>query len=127
MRISDWSSDVCSSDLQRLQQPSHSETVESRSEQHRHAQILTSLPHQVGEHGQQIGRFVHQKLLEELVVMIGELFEHVEAIGRLALCQVRRNLGPFGGLAGPIMKGAFEREVDESGDLLAPRVLSADW
>src|SRR3546814_13376540 len=58
--------------------------------------------------------------------MIGELFEHVEAIGRLALCQVRRNLGPFGGLAAPIMKGAFEREVAESGDLLAPRVLSAD-
>ena len=51
--------------------------------------------------------------------MVGELFEHVEALGGLAVGEVGGDLDPLGRLAGAVVEGAFEREIDEAGDLVA--------
>ncbi len=108
-----------------LHQPAHSEAVQGRSEQHRDDQILLRLAGDVGEDGRPVGRLVHQQLLEQGVVMVGELLEHVEAVLRLAVGEVGGDVDLLGRLARPVFEGALEREVDEAGDLLAP-FLGAD-
>ena len=66
-----------------------------------------------------LGRLVHQQLFEQLVVMVGELLEHLGAGFGLALLEVGGNVDPLAILAGPVVEGAFQREIDEAGDLVA--------
>ena len=59
--------------------------------------------------------------------MIGELFEHVGARLRLALGQVAGQLDLLRGHPRDVMKCAFERQIDEPGDAVAPlTILGAD-
>ena len=51
--------------------------------------------------------------------MVGELFEHVGARFMLAVLKVRRDFDPLGRLPRLVFERIFEREVDESADLLA--------
>ncbi len=51
--------------------------------------------------------------------MIGEMLQHLRACFRLALLKLLGNLDTLGLLAGHVMVGAFQREIDEAGDLLA--------
>ena len=74
---------------------------------------------EVGEHRLAVGHLVHQQLLEQSVVMVGELLEHVEPRQRLAIGEVVGNLLLLGRLARPVVIRALEREIDEAGDLLA--------
>src|SRR5205823_12219216 len=55
----------------------------------------------------------------ELIVVIGELLEHMRARLDLALLQLGRNFDPLGFLADAIFERALEREIDEAADLLA--------
>ena len=69
---------------------------------------------------------VAEQLLEEFVVVVGKLFEHVDAGFGLAVLEVGRDIDPLGLGAGAVDEGAFEGEVDEAGDPLAAGVLRAD-
>jgi hypothetical protein len=102
-----------------LHQPADSEAVQRRAEQHRHDQILARLAGEVGEDGGPVGRLVHQQLLEQRIVMVGELLEHVETVLGLALGEVGGDVDLLGRLARAVMIGALEGEIDETGDLLA--------
>src|SRR3546814_13945641 len=65
MRISDWSSDVCSSDLQTLQR---------EVAQERWTSLDRTLQREAGEDGRvQIGRFNEPRLQRQLLLLIGRL------------------------------------------------------
>jgi len=104
---------------ERFQETAHSEAVQRGAEEDRHDQVLPRLARQVFVDGFGIGRFVHQELLEKRVVMVGELLHQVEPRRLFALGQVRRDVGWLGRLAGPVVKGPLQRDVDEAADLLA--------
>ena len=74
---------------------------------------------EVLEHGLPVGDLVHQQLLEQDVVMVGELLEHMGPLQRLAVGEVGGDLLLLGGLAGPVIISALERDIDEAGNLLA--------
>ena len=80
----------------RLEQPADAPGADRRAEQDRHAEIVAGLAGEVLEHFLAARRFVHQQLLEQLVVMVGELFEHVGARLGLAVLEVGRDIDPLG-------------------------------
>src|SRR3546814_20812009 len=84
MRISDWSSDVCSSDLRLLARG-----------------------------------LVFQKLLQQHIVMVGKLFQHVKEVGRFPHRKVGRTVDPLRRRARPVMIGAFQCQLEKAGDPLA--------
>ena len=74
---------------------------------------------EIGIDSRPIGYFVHQQRLEERIVMVGELFEHMGPLEALALGEIGRNVLLLGWLTGAVIIGALERDIDEAGDLLA--------
>ena len=58
---------------------------------------------------------VGEQLLHQLVVVVGELLQHLEARFRLALLDARRHLDHLGLGVLAIDEGALERQVDEAG------------
>ncbi len=104
---------------QRLEQAADAEAVDRRAEHHRHDQPLGRLALQVAEDERRVGLLVLEQLLEQVVVVVGELFEHVEAPGRLGVLHIIGNGLLLGGLALAVMVGAVEREVDEADYFLA--------
>ena len=85
---------------QRLEQAPDAPAIGRRSEQHRHAKIVARLARQVGENGAGGRGLVHQQLFEQRVVMVGELFEHMCPLGRLALGKIGRDRIGSDGLPG---------------------------
>jgi hypothetical protein len=104
---------------QRLEQPAHAESVERRTEEDRHDQPVGGLALDVAEHRLQVGNLVGQQLLEQVVVVVGEVLEHAEVRRALGRLQVVRDRHLLGRLAGAVLVGAVEREVDEPGDVFA--------
>ena len=104
---------------QRLEQPAHAPGAVGRAEQDRHPEALPGLAREVVEHLLRRRSLIHQQLLEQLVVMIGKLFEHVRPRLDLALLHFGGDLDWLGLLAGAIFERTLEREVDEPADLLA--------
>jgi len=104
---------------QRLQQPADAERARRRAEQDRHDLALAGLLGEIGEDGLAVGHLVHQQLLEQSVVMVGELFEHLAALERLAVGEIGGNFLLLAGLAGLIIISPLERDIDEAGDLLS--------
>jgi hypothetical protein len=104
---------------QRLHQPADAEAVLRRAEQDRHDLPLAGLLGEVVEHGLPVGRLVHQQLLEQGIVMVGELLQHVRALQRLAVGQVGRDVLLLGGLAGPIIISSLQGDIDEARDLFS--------
>ena len=90
-----------------------------RTEQQRHDKVLARLAREVAEHHRRVRLFVHQQLFQKRVVVVRKLFEHVKAFCRFPIGERRWHFDALGRLAGPVVEGAFEREVDEAGDRLA--------
>ena len=100
---------------QRLQQPQDAVAVLGRAQQHRHDQALAQVLGEIGEHLVARGLHVGEQLLHQLVVVVGELLEHLEARLGLALLHARRHLDHLGLRLRAIDEGALERQVDEAG------------
>ena len=64
---------------QRLQQPQDAVAVLGRAQQHRHDQAVLHLLDEIGEHLVARRLHVRQQLLHQLVVVVGELLQHMEA------------------------------------------------
>jgi hypothetical protein len=64
---------------QRLQQAQDAVAVLGRAQQHRHDQALAQVLGEIGEHLVARGLHVGEQLLHQLVVVVGELLEHLEA------------------------------------------------
>ena len=84
---------------QRFQQPAHAPRAARRAEQHRNAEAFAGLAREVLEHFFAGRGLVHQQLFEQLVVMVGELLEHVGARLGLALLEIGWDFDPLGFLA----------------------------
>ena len=104
---------------QRFQEPAHAPRAVRRAEQHRHAEAFAGFAGEVLEHFLRGRGLVHQQLLEKLVIVVGELLEHMGARFDLALLKLRRDLDPLGFLARPIFERALQRQVDEAVHFLA--------
>ena len=100
---------------QRLQQPQDAVAVLGRAQQHRHDQAVLQLLGEVGEH--LVARRLHvgEQLLHQLVVVVGQLLEHLEARLGLALLDGRGHLDDLGLGLRAIDEGALERQIDEAG------------
>ena len=86
---------------QRLEQPAHAEAVESPSRSMTGTtRPVGGLALEVAEHGLEVGLLVGEQLLEQVVVVVGELLEHAEARGALALLQLLGDRHLLGRLAG---------------------------
>jgi hypothetical protein len=83
---------------QRLQQRRTPQALR-RAEQHRHAEAL-AVSRARSWSTVWVRRLVHQQLLEQLVVMVGKLLEHVGARLGFALLELGRDLDPLGLLPG---------------------------
>src|SRR5207253_973803 len=92
--------------------------ADRRPEQHRDTKIVARFAGEVLEHLLARRRLVHQQLLEQLVIMVGELFEHLRASLDLSIVELGRNFDPLRLLPGAILEGIFKGEVDKSADLL---------
>ncbi len=99
---------------QRLEQAAHAPGTGRASEQDGHAEALAGFAREVCNHAVLLGGLVHEQLLEQLVVMIGEVLQHLRACFRLALLKLLGNLDALGFLARHVMVGAFQREIDEA-------------
>ena len=103
----------------RFQQPADTPGADRRAEQHRNAKIIPSLTGKVLQDFVARGRFVHQQLLEELVVMIGKLFEHMGTRLGLPRLKVGGNVDALRLLARTVLERIFEGEIDEAVDLFS--------
>ena len=104
---------------QRLQQPADPEAVEGRAEEHRHDQALTHLTDQVGEHRVAAGGDVGEQLFQQVVVEVGDLFQHMKARVDLLGLELAGDVHLFGRLAGPVDEAALQSQVDVAADLVA--------
>lgn len=101
---------------QHLQQPPDAEAVGGGTEQHRDDQPAGGLPRQVGKDGIQTRLLVRQQLFEQQVVMVGQLFQHVETRRALIILHMRGERDLLRFLARLIMIGPLQCEVDEARD-----------
>jgi hypothetical protein len=103
----------------RLEQPSNTPAAIGGAEQDRYAKAFAGFPRKVLKDPALVRNLVHQQLLEQLVIMIGQLFQHLVARFMLALLDIAGDVDLLGILAGQIMESAFQREIDEAGDPVA--------
>ena len=104
---------------QRLQQPQHAVRARRRAHQHRTDQPLAQFARQIVEHLVARRLDVFEQLLHQLVVVIGERFQHGEARGLLAIGHVAVERNDFRGGMLLVDKGALQREIDEAADDIA--------
>ena len=109
-----------------LQQPAHAPAMTGRAEQHRYAEIFSCLSGEVAQDVVGVRLLVHQQSFEQLVVMIRQLLQQLGAGLVFAVEQVGGDVDPFGRPARLVMKGAFQGDVDEAGDVVALLVGGAD-
>ena len=76
--------------------------------------LLAGLAGQVLEHFLRGRGLIHQQLFEQLVVMVGELFEHVGARLDLAILELGRDFDPLRFLAGAVFERALQGQIDEA-------------
>ena len=103
---------------QGLQQAPNTEAVQGRAEEHRHDQALVHILAEIGEHqvASRIG--IRKQLLHQLVIEVGQLFEHTEARVRLDSGEVGGQIDDLRGLAGAVDECPFEGEVHIARDPL---------
>ena len=92
-----------------------------RPQQHRANEAVAQLLGQIIEH--LVARRLHvgEQLLHQLVVIVGELLQHVEAGLLLAIHHRRGNFDDLGGCVLAVDECAFERQIDETrGDAVLP-------
>ncbi len=104
---------------QRLEQSPHAKALGRRAKEHRHDQAVVELTHQVGEHRVGARSLVGQQLLQQCVVEIGQLLQHVEARVRLLGRHRHGQVDALGRLALAVFEGALQRQVDKAGDVAA--------
>ena len=104
---------------QRLHQAQHAVLAQGGAEQHRTDHPFAQFAGEVVEHRVARRRNVLEQLLHQRVVVIGELFQHREAGFLLAVEIAALQRHDFGGLVFAVDEGAFQREVDETGDQIA--------
>ncbi len=104
---------------ERLEQPPDAMAVHGRAEQDRDDLAGAGLLGEIVEHRLPVRHLVHQQLLEQYVVMIGKLFEHLDALELLAVGEIGRDVALLGRLAGLVIISSFQRDIDEAGHLLA--------
>ena len=104
---------------QRLQQPQNAVGARRRSHQHRAHQPVAQLAGEIVEHLVARRLDVFEQLLHQLVVMVGERFQHGEARRLLAVDGVAFERNDLRGSVLLVDEGALEREIDEAGDDLA--------
>ena len=90
-----------------------------RAEHDRNHQALGGLALEIARHGLEVGLLVVEQLLEQVVVVIGELLEHMEPRRLLAVEQLVGDRHLFGRLAVAELERAVERQVDEADRFLA--------
>ena len=100
---------------QRLEQAQHAVGAGGRSDQHRADDAVAQLLGEIVEYLVARRRNVLEQLLHQLVVVVGQLFQHAEARFALAFeMLVERH-----DLRGSVLlvdERAFQREIDEAGD-----------
>ncbi len=99
---------------QRLQQSQNAIAVLGRPEQDRGDQALAELARQIGK--DPVARRLHivEKLLQELVIIVGEALEHGKARLLLVLHHVLGDLDDLARRLRAIDIGTLEREIDEA-------------
>ena len=100
---------------QRLQEPEDAVAVLRRAEQHRADEPLAQVVGQIVENLVARRRHIRQELLHQLIVVVGELLQHVEARLLLALQHARWKLDDLRRRLRAVDVGALGSEVDEAG------------
>ncbi len=80
---------------QGFQQTADAPAAAGRAEQYRHAEILSGFAGEVGKDGRLLGHLVHQQLLEQSVVMVGQPLKHLGARFGFALGEIGRDVDPL--------------------------------
>ena len=86
-----------------------------RAEQHRADEPLAQVVGQIVENLVARRRHIRQELLHQLIVVVGELLQHVEARLLLALQHARRKLHDLRRRLRAVDVGALGSEIDEAG------------
>ena len=102
-----------------LHQPQHAIGAARGADQHRAHQALAQLLRQIVEHLVARRLDIFQQLLHQLVVVIGERFQHGEARGLFRIERRTFERHHFGRRRLFVDKGALQREIDETGDDVA--------
>jgi hypothetical protein len=100
---------------QGLEQPQDAVAVLGRAKQHGHDQALLHLLDQIAEYLFTRRLHVGQQLLHQLVIIVGELFEHFKACFALAFFHAGGNFDHLGIGLRPVHKGSFQRQIDKAG------------
>ena len=101
---------------QRLHQAEHAIGARGDADQDRADQPVAQLLGEIVEHLVARRRDVGEQLLHQLVVVIGERFQHGEARGLLALEILAGEIDHLGRGVLLVDMGALEREIDKAGD-----------
>ena len=104
---------------QRLHQAQHAVFARGTAEQHRTNLSFAQLAGEIIEHRIARRRNVLKQLLEQPIVVIGELFQHGEPSFLLAIEIARFEIDHFRGHVLAIDECALQREIDEAGDQIA--------
>ncbi len=104
---------------QGLEQPSNAEPALGGAEEDRRDLALAHLGDQIGEDHVLAGRHVAAQLLQQDIVVFGQLLQHVKARVGLGRDDVAGHVDARRGLAGPVDEGALQRQIDEAARLLA--------
>ncbi len=99
---------------QHLQQTQNAVPVLGRAEQHRADEAVAQFLGQIVEDAVIGRRNIGEQLLHQLVVVVGELFEHLEACFLLARGDRRRQLDDLALVVLAVDVGAFGGEIDKA-------------
>ena len=100
---------------QGFQQPLDAAAMLGGTEQHRRDEAFRQFAREIAEHPVARRFHVGEQLLHQFVVVIGELFQHREALGLLDRRHVRGHVDDFAFQVLLVNEGAFEGQVDEAG------------
>ena len=99
---------------QHLQEPPDAVVAQRRTDENRHDQALLQVALQIVEYLIARRRNIGEQLFHQMLVVIGELFQHLEARFGLARLDLVVHVDQFGSGVLAIDIGALQREIDES-------------
>ncbi len=98
---------------QRLEQPAHAIVGLGRADQHRHHQAFRQFAPEAAEHFVALRLDIAQQFFHQMLVIVGQLLQHLEA--GFLLARIIGDIHHLAGRMGAIGKGALQRQIDKAG------------